>query len=344
MFFIYKNKYLLVTAVFAILSISTLAHAQDDQQNGQDEFSTFDTNSLNNNFTEPSNDLNFEDHASSENFSTDSTSNLESTENLNNADSSSTDGLSLDDYGADEPSNNVNNYSEQNFSDQNLAGPVSYEKVGDLTLPYKKRRNTHGVLFSLTFEDFYPPNYISIIDQEPIDNFLDGNAAHLMGAEIGYKYNFPLGSLALLFQYSKGSAIGSKLGYDRTLTVDKVSVSANYAADMIMDEPYVVPYIQGSLNNFDVAEDDQNFEGGNSAKMVMGYRFGLLFQLDWIEKSIDRSTHTDGLKSSGLQNTYLDVFVNNYVTPSNVLSSDNADGEADVFAEAQLGLGLKMEF
>ena len=234
--------------------------------------------------------------------------------------------------------------TQPSYTDTHTPGPVSYEKVSDLTLPYKQRRKTHGVLFSINYEDFYPSDYLSIIDNSHIDGFLDGSSAKMFGAEIGYKYNFSAGSLALLFQYAKGGSVGNKLGYDRSIEIEKMSLSANYAADMLMKEPYIIPYIQGSLSNFEIQEDDQNFEGANSAKMVMGYRFGLLFQLDWIEKSIDSKTHEQGLTSSGLQNTYLDLYVNNYMTPSNTLSASNPEGGADVTANMQLGLGLKMEF
>lgn len=340
MYQFWRRKYL----VSGIFCIALQFYLPGYSQESADEFSTFQEPSYEQNFNnETSNDQALDFPAERQNTEPIPVDNSSSSDILaNEFPSSESTGNENNGY-VEVPESYIEtskNYNEQNYS----AGPVSYEKTSDLTLPYKQRRKTHGILFSINYEDFYPSEYISIIDQAHIDRFLDGSAAKMFGAEIGYKYNFSLGSLAFLFQYAKGGSVGNKLGYDRSLEVEKMALSANYSMDLLLKEPYLVPYIQGSISNFDIREDDQNFEGANAAHMVMGYRIGLLFQLDWIEKSIDPRTHEQGLTSSGLQNTYLDVYVNNYMQPSNVLSASNPEGEANVAASMQLGLGLKMEF
>lgn len=323
-----------------VMSASSFVQAQSDQ----DAFSDFSD------FAEPSTSQNLEQEFSSDAFEN------PPIEEQSSADSFDTDPFSSDNTALETPAADpfpefgneeepTYNYTESQSPVFDVpTGSVTYETTSEATLPYKQRRKTHGVLFTLLYEKMYPLYYESMIDLATADEFLDGSAVGMFGAELGYKYNFSLGSLALLFQYTAGQTIGNKLGYDRSLHLTKKAAVANFALDAIMNEPYLVPYVQGSVNIFDAVEDDPNFEANATTGMVLGYRLGLLFQLDWIERSIDKRTHEQGLVSSGLQNTYLDVFINSYMAPSDILSADNPEGSPNISAEAQFGLGLKMEF
>ena len=74
----------------------------------------------------------------------------------------------------------------------------------------------------------------------------------------------------------------------------------------------------------------------------------LLFQLNWIESGIDSTTHSEGLRSSGLENTFLDVHLSWFDPTQDLYDPRNAiatkDSDPNLNAEAQLGIGLRLEF
>lgn len=223
-------------------------------------------------------------------------------------------------------------FSDIKAQADDTSGSVLVETPEDFTLSYKQRRGTHGALFSLFSEVFDPVNYMSGYDSEPIGNFLGSEVIRLNGIELGYKYNVAIGSVAVLYGYSTGSAssAGHLLGFT------KQSFSANAALDAIFDEPYVVPYGQVSFNMFDTREEKSGQEEfSESVSPVIGYRYGLLFQLDWVENQMDKDAKADHLAASGLENTYIDVFYANYQA---------TEGEGNLESTSQMGLGLKLEF
>jgi hypothetical protein len=245
-------------------------------------------------------------------------------------------------------------YSES----QENPGDVLIETQADLTQSYKQRRGHHGVLFSLDYEKFNPVDYFSQYRDAYIAEDLS-----LIGAEIGYKYNFKLGSVAILVN----GAFGTKKGCEfvdadgnakssRDISITRYGLALNYAMDNIMQEPWIVPYGQVGIHQFEVSEDDQTQLDPNThealgavsttTSLAFDYRVGLLFQLNWIEKSIDPSTHTEGLLSSGLQNTFLDIYLATHVASSEIYDPTNStsEGDPDLHSETELGVGLKMEF
>lgn len=211
-------------------------------------------------------------------------------------------------------------------------------------LPYIQRRTAWGVLFSAQMEQYFPKDYYSAIQSKYYDEI--GGAISLGGAELGLKYNFSLGSLAGLVSYSAGSTSDPGSGLNR-FDVSLTKVSANLTLDAFMNEPIVAPYVQGGMHQFSIFEESTVSNVVSSEEPSIGwnfnYRAGLLIQLNWLEKSIDPNTHAEGFRSSGLENTYLDIFYAEYMRPSSVAEAVNEEGEPD-HASSHFGVGLKMEF
>jgi len=243
---------------------------------------------------------------------------------------------------------------ESNSSDALNSGDVVLEQQTDLTQSYKKRRGRHGVLFSVDYEKYFPTDYYSQYRDKYIEEFLGGSESlDLICVELGYKMNFKLGSLAILGNYAQGSK--SNANYtdgttlrERNLSVSRYGLSVNFALDNIAEEPWVVPYGQVGIHQFKVIEDDLSKADSEEAttQLAFNYRIGLLFQLNWIEKAIDPNTQVDGLKSSGLQNTFIDVYAMTHMASSETYDPANAnsEGDPDMSTGMEIGVGLKMEF
>ncbi len=241
----------------------------------------------------------------------------------------------------------------EQYSDSNAAGDITYEKQKDLLAPYKYRRDKHGIIFSVGTEKYYPKNFLSLLDNVSIDKILKDEPINLFAIDIGYKYNFSLGSLALAYTFASGSGTGSFNNETRSIAFQRQTVSAGYYADNIFNEPWVVPYGTVGLSQFSLSEERYNAtatlaDDSAVTDPILSFKAGLLFQLNWIEAGIDSNTHAEGLRSSGLENTFLDVHFSWYQHIKDTFDINNpvqtADLDPDLNAEAQLGIGLKLEF
>ena len=220
-------------------------------------------------------------------------------------------------------------------------GSVAVETSENYTAPYKERRGQHGVLFAIEMEKFYPTDYESLNNDVYIENVIGTERINLVGFEIGYKHNISIGSISALFNYAKGTADGA-----RTLDVVRQGIAGNIALDGLFSEPWVVPYFQFGAHQFSVAETSRTFSLADSASIAFNYRYGLLFQLNWIENAIDKSSQADALRSSGLENTFIDIYFADHLAssrardPSDLLS----EGEPNLASAGEMGVGLKLEF
>ena len=229
---------------------------------------------------------------------------------------------------------------------QQGSGLVALEKQEDYTKDYKDRRGTHGALFSVSTEAFYPIDYRSLYNDAYIEDIINEDKINLIGIEIGYKYNMGPASLAILGQFSQGSITGAVAGDPTTLKVVKQGLSANIALDAVLNEPWVVPYAQAGMHQFSIEESRTADSASGGTALSFNYRYGLLFQIDWIENRIDKSAKGDQLRSSGLENTFIDVYFAKYLASSGAINpADSAsDGDPNLFSNAEMGIGLKMEF
>ena len=229
---------------------------------------------------------------------------------------------------------------------QQGSGLVALEKQEDYTKDYKSRRGTHGALFSISTEAFYPIDYRSLYRDAYIEDIIGEDKINLIGIEIGYKYNIGPASAAILGQFSQGSISGAVNGDPTTLKVVKQGFSASVALDGILSEPWVVPYGQVGMHQFSIEESRTADSASSGTALSFNYRYGLLFQIDWIENRIDKSAKGDQLRSSGLENTFIDVYFAKHLASSGAINpADSAsDGDPNLFSNAEMGIGLKMEF
>lgn len=238
----------------------------------------------------------------------------------------------------------------QDYSEPLLTDEIIVESKQDLTEAYKYRRKTLGTIFSVNYEKYYPSEHISIIQNKSYEEISGGDPIPVVGAELGVKYNFSMGSLSGLFGYSAGTFSNADQNLDSAM-VKITKLDINFAFDNLMAEPYFVPYVQGGLHQLEWEED--SYTGASNivetliAKPNFHYKLGMLLQLNWIENWIDPSTTAEGLRSSGLENTFLDIFYSGYMAYAEpdpivgALGSD--DGEANL-SSSGLGIGLKLEF
>lgn len=233
-------------------------------------------------------------------------------------------------------------------SENYLLGEVAVEQTEDVSTSYKQRRAKHGALFSVNLERFYPLDYRSLFGDALVEEMIGSDTIDLVGVDLGYKRNLGPMSISILANVASGSIVGAYSGSDRTITMSKYGLSGNIALDGIMQEPIIVPYVQGGAHQFNVSEErsDTRLTQSATTGISMNFKFGVLFQLDWIEASIDKSSKQDRLQSSGLENTYIDIYMSNHMASSDAIDPtvSGAVGDPNLESSGQLGLGLKMEF
>jgi hypothetical protein len=231
----------------------------------------------------------------------------------------------------------VEDYREDTSNLVELHYPV------DADVPYKQRRLTSAFTMGFSYENFYPNKYTSIINLTDSYNDMFGNSEiPMLNMDIGYKYNFSLGSLIAGVGIGIGRLTDSHKQIYSQLEFTKTMAYAGYVMDSIFNEPYVAPYFMGGTTLFSIKESvaDETPTGNVNTVTESGstntgffYKVGALIQLNWIEDDVFRK----GLIDYGLQNTYLDVFVTQYTTS---ISEDDPDIETGI----NFGAGLRVEF
>lgn len=218
-------------------------------------------------------------------------------------------------------------------SDTNPTGLVRVEIARDTLAPYKERRGNHGVYFAVGYEALDLKNYISTLDFKSYSEMFGSEPIPLINVNIDYKYNFSLGALTLGINYGNGSLSDDRSGAKRTLSIDKYGLTLKYVADVIMDEPYVAPYVGVTAWQMDISEESPT--NSFSARTQTGYNYtvGLLIQLDWL----DYDTAKNATFNFGLENTYLDIYATQYAATE---ALEDPNTETDFL----YGAGLRVEF
>lgn len=208
---------------------------------------------------------------------------------------------------------------------------VQYQQ--DNLAPYKERREDHGVYFGIDYEALELKNYVSTLDNKSYSEMFGSSPIPLIRASLDYKYNFALGSLAAGVDFGKGSLTDNMSGSDRTLEITKYGVGLKFTADMLMDEPYVAPYIGINVWQMEIAEKSPTDSFSATTQMGYNYTVGLLIQLDWLDYQTAKNTTFDW----GLENTFIDVYATQYAQTS---AEDDPNTETDFL----YGAGLRLEF
>ena len=228
--------------------------------------------------------------------------------------------------------------------DLDAGGNVKLETQEDYTKSYKQRRSTHGMLLGFSKEDFYPIDYQSLFGDAFVEDIVGSDSINLINFDIGYKYNVSVGSASFLFSYATGARSDGISG--RRLSLTKQGLSANVALDGILEEPWAVPYLQVGVHQFNISESTDTASESATTSMSFNYRYGLLFQLDWLEHFMDPNARGDRLRSSGLENTYIDVYYTDYMPSGDAQDAKvlGAEGDPNLLSSGEMGIGLKLEF
>lgn len=200
----------------------------------------------------------------------------------------------------------------------------------DNLAPYKERRETHGVYFGMDYEAINFKNFISTLDGMSYKDLFGEDTVNLVQAGLDYKFNFSLGSVSagLFYGMGKVDADGS-----RSLEISKYGAAFRFMADMIMSEPYVVPYLGISAWQMGISEKSATDSFSATTQMGYNYALGFLIQLDWI----DYDTAKETTFNWGLENTFLDVYATQYAKTE---APDDPNTETDF----TYGAGLRFEF
>lgn len=244
--------------------------------------------------------------------------------------------------------------TEQNQSDTDLVEVIphenklesNFESTVELIprkeyLDYRERRTTHGFLFNINIENLYFQDYQSIIDQKLYEELFGQEDISMAQILLNYKLNFFLGALTIGAGYGQGTLIDDRSTdetgafQERSLTIAKTSVQAQWLLDNLIKEPYLVPYAGISFWQMELTEKntttkvEANYNTGYGTALTVG----LLVQLNWIEPEISQTSYL----AQGLENTYLDVFWTQYQATDEPLDPNFEN-------DFNFGAGLRMEF
>lgn len=205
------------------------------------------------------------------------------------------------------------------------------------TAPYRERRGAWSTIFALNVDQVLPDKFRSQVNNESYQDLFGSTPVRLVQAEIGMKYNFPLGSLGAALLYGGGAVEdghGLASGATDELELTKKGAAFSFVMDNLFPEPYVAPYIEAQAYNFDWRESrtTQEKKTGSTA-FGSALTFGALFQLNWL----DSASALQAQDTIGLNNTYLDIFVSQY-------NSSESESDPNFQTDLNYGAGVRLEF
>lgn len=218
-------------------------------------------------------------------------------------------------------------------------GKVTIEYPVETALPYRERRPRHQFTAHVQYENFAPTGYLSpvIADPSTVDpsyqNVYNQEDIPLIGLALGYKFNMPFLGVEVAPFYAAGGITSSRTGENITLNFEKYGVRFAAYLETLFREPYVVPYVSGVIQVWGIEESGASLAFSRSTAYTFGFGAGLLFQLNWL----DPAAALLALNESGLSNTYLDVFVQQY--------GDTVDANDPVLStDFNWGAGIRLEY
>ncbi len=216
--------------------------------------------------------------------------------------------------------------------------PVEVLRASEFDSPYKERRSRWGLEVGFQYEQIYPFNYVSGVPGVTVVNYSDFAGSETIPLSqffLGGRFNTSLGALAAGIQYGTGNLyIPADNGENTSFDLIKEGLYLGLYLDAFFSEPYMAPYGKFELFRFTYTESvDGKGTYDGTTDLTLGYTLGALFQLNWLDKESARV----GLRDSGIQNTYLDVYVSSYMP-----SIDDLDPNFET--EFDLGVGLRLEF
>lgn len=211
-------------------------------------------------------------------------------------------------------------------------GLIEIHYAPDYLSPYKERRASWAPVFGLNYANVVPVGFVTDLPSANGDaeyGAIFGSAAMPMFSYFG-GVQFNLGGISI--GPTVGMAMGEVGGGTRTLRLNVKSAGITANLDSIMNEPYVVPTFSFAINVADYAETNDADTSSAGTTPFMSYTVGALIQLNWI----DPDGAFEGLKESGLNNTFVHLYGGQFMASS---------GDSTSFASNfSLGAGVRLEF
>lgn len=219
-------------------------------------------------------------------------------------------------------------------------GTIEVIYPADLSKPYRERKGTWSKNVSFSMQVVRPESYESFIGLAATDTIPESYTdsfgkkdINLISGSIGLQFNTSLGSLTadLVGGYGKVESeydIGT-----RSLNLVKRGAAFGFLFNNIFEEPYVAPYANVEVFNFQYSDKLVDDSDAGTTAMAIGTTVGALIQLNHLDPS---SAARDANNDWGIQNTYLDVYATRYGTSS---SSDDPDFATNF----NFGVGIKIE-
>lgn len=208
---------------------------------------------------------------------------------------------------------------------------VEIEYPPELMLPYRERRPDWSLVAGLRVRQFTPRAYKSEIDGNKFETLFGSRSIVISGFSAGAKYNLSSFSMTGEVFYGTGGIADDRIGDSVDLQLNQAGASLGIWLDMITEDPKAVPYLQGEISQVNYTEKDSAFKASGTSGFAAGAAAGVLIQLNWLDEDAARR----GLVESGVNNSYLDLFV----------AKSSAGGSGPSFeTELDYGAGLRMEF
>lgn len=216
----------------------------------------------------------------------------------------------------------------------NSKNMVEYLEAKDFSKSYSERRGDYGGLFEIKIENLVPDTYVSPVDGMSYSELWSSNSIQVTQIGFSEKTNFNFGSITIDAGYGFGSVNSAESGSERTLKITYPYLGAGLYLDQLSSDAIVVPYgkIKYRLETIEENSSSQNFskELGNG----LGYSLGLLINVGMLDQVSSGSAYVN----YGIENTYLDIFVAQY------LKSENTDQIEIQNSSLTYGAGLVWEF
>lgn len=233
-----------------------------------------------------------------------------------------------------EETNNSNDGKQYSNKDSNQLVEVQQRYTG--LDPYLVRRGERGLWIGFDYTDLLFKKYRSVIDDSPIMDAFKDPEIPITAIEIGFKQNWGLLSTILIGSYGVGTLSSpGKVTPKRNLELAKSEIGAKILLDGISSKQWAAPYVGVSTYRFGISEEQVTSEDSLSddTQFGMKYNVGILIPLS----GLDPDSAAVAYNESGLQNTYLDLYMTKF-------TASNAKGDPDMSTDFVVGAGIKLEF
>lgn len=178
---------------------------------------------------------------------------------------------------------------------------VEIEKESYHGQPYVERRESSGLLVSLSYEPHNFDDYLSTLDSLAYSEAYSG-ATNIFGLTVSFKKNWSPVSVALGLGYGVGSVSGSQ---EREMEISKMRLSSRWSLDGLWPEPHFVPFALLEMWKLQISESGVGSSFSGETGYGIQYGLGVAVQMN----RLDPSTSAQAFSDWGMQNAFIDVYI-----------------------------------